>query len=104
MRYIHPDHKALLCAWMRPATALLVGCGYALILGGMLGCSTDDNTGAPPQNDAGIEDTDGVDPGDPLERAASVEVTIHPARATYNPDTVIQVGARILDGFGELIP
>lgn len=104
MSYPNTNYTALLSAWMRPATTLLLGCGCALILGGMVGCSADDNAGAAPQNDAGFEDTDVVDEGEPLARAASVEVTVLPARATYNPDTVIQVGARIFDGFGELMP
>src|SRR5690554_2767528 len=98
--------KARLSAWKRPAMALLLSCAYVLILGGASACSDDENTAAPSNPDAGFEDTaepDIADEGDPLDRPASVEIMILPARATYQPDTVIQTGFQVYDGRGALM-
>jgi len=101
--------KTLLSAWMRPAAALLFGCAYLMIIGAASGCSDDDNNAAPNQPDAGFEDTDHTiepdttDEGELLDRPASVEILVVPARAIYQPDTLIQTGFQVYDGRGVLM-
>lgn len=101
--------RAVLGAWARPALRLLLGCAYVVVIGAASGCSDDENRALPSQPDAGFEDTDTsvepdtTDPGDPLDLPASVEILVVPARATYQPDTVIQTGFRVYDGRGALM-
>src|SRR5690554_4487136 len=101
--------KTLFSAWMRTAAALLIGCADLMIIGATSDCAEDGNNAAPNRPDAGFEDTDHTiepdttDEGARLERPARVEILVVPARAIYQPDTLIQTGFQVYDGRGVLM-
>jgi hypothetical protein len=81
---------------------------FAACLCGPVACSDDADTGGGQQiqpgddtGDAGQGDASTPDDNLDLDLAASLEVVIQPARALYNPDTVVQPSAIVYDGRGE---
>lgn len=94
---------------------LLLAAALSLPLGFSAGCSDDEETGAQkpinpapdasPEDDADVsEPEEDTQQPSALDLAATLEVSITPPRALYNPNTVVQTAATVYDGRGAPMP